>query len=60
MRSAEFFEVRDNHKQDNKTWVVLYLNRLYCAHYDLVVMSADGSEYLSGGFKIGRMGLCPA
>jgi hypothetical protein len=30
------FEVRDNLRQDNKVWVVLYLNRLFCAHYDLV------------------------
>ena len=30
------FEVRDNHKQDNRTWVVLYLNRLFCARFDLV------------------------
>lgn len=34
--AQNLFEVRDNHKQDNKTWVVLYLNRLFCAHYDLV------------------------
>jgi hypothetical protein len=34
--AQNLFEVRDNHKQDNKLWVVLYLNRLFCAHYDLV------------------------
>jgi hypothetical protein len=34
--AQNLFEVRDNHKQDNKAWVVLYLNRLFCAHYDLV------------------------
>ena len=34
--AQNLFEVRDNHKQDNKTWVVLYLNRLFCAHYGLV------------------------
>jgi len=34
--AQNLFEVRDNHKQDNKMWVVLYLNRLFCAHYDLV------------------------
>jgi len=34
--AQNLFEVRDNHKQDNKTWVVLYLNRLFCAHYNLV------------------------
>ena len=34
--AQNLFEVRDNHKQDNKTWVVLYLNRLFCAHFDLV------------------------
>jgi hypothetical protein len=34
--AQNIFEVRDNHKQDNKVWVVLYLNRLFCAYYDLV------------------------
>jgi hypothetical protein len=34
--AQNIFEVRDNHKQDNKTWVVLYLNRLFCARFDLV------------------------
>lgn len=34
--AQNLFEVRDNHRQDNKVWVVLYLNRLFCAHYDLV------------------------
>lgn len=34
--AQNLFEVRDNHKQDNKMWVVLYLNRLFCAHYHLV------------------------
>jgi len=34
--AQNLFEVRDNHRQDNKVWVVLYLNRLFCVHYDLV------------------------
>jgi hypothetical protein len=34
--AQNIFEVRDNHKQDNRTWVVLYLNRLFCARFDLV------------------------
>jgi hypothetical protein len=34
--AQNLFEVRDNHRQDNKIWVVLYLNRLFCAHYNLV------------------------
>jgi hypothetical protein len=34
--AQNLFEVRDNHKQDNKMWVVLYLNRVFCARYDLV------------------------
>jgi len=34
--AQNLFEVRDNHKQDNKMWVVLYLNLLFCAHYNLV------------------------
>ena len=34
--AQNLFEVRDNHKQDHKIWIVLYLNRLFCAHYDLV------------------------
>ena len=34
--AQNLFEVRDNHRQDNKMWVVLYLNRLFCVHYNLV------------------------
>ncbi len=34
--AQNLFEVRDNLRQDNKVWVVLFLNRLFCAHYDLV------------------------
>jgi hypothetical protein len=39
--AQNLFEVRDNHKQGYKTWVVLYLNRLFCAHYDLVYQLGD-------------------
>jgi hypothetical protein len=34
--AQNLFEVRDNHKQDGKSWVVLYLNRMFCVHFDLV------------------------
>lgn len=41
--AQNLFEVRENLKQDNKVWVVLYLNRMFCAHYDLV--------YHTGGWQ---------
>jgi hypothetical protein len=41
--AQNLFEVRENLKQDNKTWVVLYLNRMFCAKYDLV--------YHTGGWQ---------
>jgi hypothetical protein len=37
------FEVREHLKQDNKEWTVLYLNRIFCAHFDLV--------YHTGGWQ---------
>lgn len=41
--AQNLFEVRENLKQDNKEWVVLYLNRMFCAKYDLV--------YHTGGWQ---------
>jgi hypothetical protein len=41
--AQNLFEVRENLKQDNKTWVVLYLNRIFCVKYDLV--------YHTGGWQ---------
>ena len=37
------FEIRENLRQDNKDWTVLYLNRIFCAHFDLV--------YHTGGWQ---------
>jgi hypothetical protein len=34
--AQNLFEVRDHLRQDNKDWLVLYLNRMLCVHYDLV------------------------
>jgi hypothetical protein len=41
--AQNLFEVRENLRQDNKEWIVLYLNRIFCAHYDLV--------YHNGGWQ---------
>lgn len=41
--AQNLFEVRENLRQDNKEWVVLYLNRMFCAKYDLV--------YHAGGWQ---------
>ena len=41
--AQNLFEVRENLKQDNKEWVVLYLNRIFCAKFDLV--------YHTGGWQ---------
>lgn len=41
--AQNLFEVRENLRQDNKDWVVLYLNRMFCVHYDLV--------YQTGGWQ---------
>lgn len=41
--AQNLFEVRDHLRQDNKDWLVLYLNRMLCVHYDLV--------YQTGGWQ---------
>ena len=41
--AQNLFEVRENLRHDSKDWVVLYLNRMFCAKYDLV--------YHTGGWQ---------
>lgn len=41
--AQNLFEVREHLRQDSKDWTVLYLNRIFCAHFDLV--------YQTGGWQ---------
>jgi hypothetical protein len=41
--AQNLFEVRDQLRQDNKEWLVLYLNRMLCVRFDLV--------YQTGGWQ---------
>ena len=41
--AQNLFEVRDHLRQDNKDWLVLYLNRMLCVQFDLV--------YQTGGWQ---------